>query len=86
MSENLITLHEAQLTLGKGSAAVHVLKGMSLEIGRGESVGILGPSGSGKSTLVRTLNGLIPPTSGEIMIDEVDVASCSKDVLRDVRR
>ncbi|AJY44897.1 ABC transporter ATP-binding protein [Martelella endophytica] len=81
MSENLITLHEAQLTLGKGSAAVHVLKGMSLEIGRGESVGILGPSGSGKSTLLMVIAGLERLDSGEITIDGTPLSGLSEDAL-----
>ena len=59
---------------------------VSFEVQEGEIFVIMGLSGSGKSTLVRTLNGLIPPTSGEIVIDDVDVASCSKEALRDVRR
>lgn len=47
---------------------------------------VMGLSGSGKSTLVRMLNGLIRPTSGEILIDGDDVASCSSAKLRDIRR
>ena len=59
---------------------------VSLEIAGGELFVIMGLSGSGKSTIVRTLNGLIPPTSGQIIIDNVDVASCDKETLREVRR
>ena len=81
MSENLITLDNAHLTLGKGSAAVHVLKGMSVEIGRGESVGILGPSGSGKSTLLMVIAGLERLDSGEITIDGTALSGLSEDAL-----
>ncbi|TNB46015.1 ABC transporter ATP-binding protein [Martelella lutilitoris] len=81
MSENLITLDNAHLTLGKGSAAVHVLKGMSVDIGRGESVGILGPSGSGKSTLLMVIAGLERLDSGEITIDGTALSALSEDAL-----
>lgn len=59
---------------------------VSFEVHEGEIFVIMGLSGSGKSTLVRTLNGLIPPTSGEIWIEGDDVASCSPERLREVRR
>jgi ABC-type polar amino acid transport system ATPase subunit len=50
---------------------LHVLKGVSLDVGRGEVVVIIGPSGSGKSTLLRCLNRLEPIQSGEIWIDGI---------------
>ena len=59
---------------------------VSFDVNEGEIFVIMGLSGSGKSTLVRTLNGLIPPTSGKILIDGTDVASCDKKTLRNVRR
>jgi len=58
----------------------------SFDVGEGEIFVVMGLSGSGKSTLVRMLNGLIGPTSGAIMIDGVDVANCTKDQLRRIRR
>ena len=81
MSENLIALEDAHLTLGRGTAAVHVLKGMSLEIGSGESVGILGPSGSGKSTLLMVIAGLERLDSGEITILDTPLSGLSEDAL-----
>ena len=59
---------------------------VSFDVREGEIFVVMGLSGSGKSTLVRTLNGLIPPTYGKILIDEDDVASCSAERLRRVRR
>ncbi|WP_265517675.1 quaternary amine ABC transporter ATP-binding protein [Nitratireductor luteus] len=47
---------------------------------------VMGLSGSGKSTLVRMLNGLIKPTAGEILVDEDDIATCSPEQLRNIRR
>lgn len=58
----------------------------SFDVDEGEIFVVMGLSGSGKSTLVRMLNGLIPPTSGSIMIDGEDVANCSQDQLRRIRR
>ncbi|GLQ54231.1 quaternary amine ABC transporter ATP-binding protein [Devosia nitrariae] len=56
------------------------------EVEEGQIFVVMGLSGSGKSTLVRMLNGLIKPSSGAILIDDDDVASCSADRLRQVRR
>ncbi|WP_127144326.1 quaternary amine ABC transporter ATP-binding protein [Pelagibacterium montanilacus] len=58
----------------------------NFDVGEGEIFVVMGLSGSGKSTLVRMLNGLIPPTSGEVLIDGEDVASCDKQTLRRIRR
>ncbi len=59
---------------------------VSFEVNEGEIFVIMGLSGSGKSTLVRTLNGLIHPTLGKILIGDDDVASCNAKRLRDIRR
>src|SRR5690606_22173404 len=58
----------------------------SFDVGEGEIFVVMGLSGSGKSTLVRMLNGLIDPSSGSIMIDGVDVANCTREQLRRIRR
>ncbi|MGO4373085.1 ABC transporter ATP-binding protein [Paenibacillus sp. 2TAB19] len=56
-------------SFGKGTAVKEVLGGLSLTVGEGEFVSIVGPSGSGKSTLFQVIGGLERPTSGEIWID-----------------
>jgi putative ABC transport system ATP-binding protein len=57
-----------------GKEVVGALKGVSLEIKRGEYISIMGPSGSGKSTLFNMIGGLDHPSNGKVFIDEVDVA------------
>jgi putative ABC transport system ATP-binding protein len=64
---------------------VHVLKGISLAVERGDYVAIMGHSGSGKSTMLNILGCLDIPTSGTYMIDGVDVGSLSEGQLADVR-
>lgn len=68
MTEPVIQLKDVSLTLGQGASSVHVLKGVSLEVGRGEATGIVGPSGSGKSTLLMVLAGLERVDAGTVRI------------------
>ena len=68
-----------------GPYETHALSDVSLTIGDGEFVGLIGHTGSGKSTLVQHLNGLLLPTSGRILVDGLDVADKSTD-RRAIRR
>jgi len=70
----------------EGKRRVTALDNVSLEIGRGEMVSIVGPSGSGKSTLLNLTGGLDRPSAGEIYIDGVAVAALSDDELSRMRR
>jgi putative ABC transport system ATP-binding protein len=81
MSDKAIRLQNIDLSLGRGAARVHILKTVSLEIGRGEAVGLVGPSGSGKSTLLMTMAGLERPDSGKVLVDGVDLTSLDEDAL-----
>jgi putative ABC transport system ATP-binding protein len=85
LAKTIIELKNADLTLGDAAASVHVLKGMSLTILEGESVGILGPSGSGKSTLLMVLAGLEQLDSGEIIIRDAPLHTLSEDKVADFR-
>ncbi|MFZ3100679.1 MAG: ABC transporter ATP-binding protein [Desulfitobacteriaceae bacterium] len=68
-----------------GDGVVEVLKNINLEITEGEFLALMGPSGSGKSTLLSILGGLNPPTSGQLLIDEIDVYSLTPERLADFR-
>ncbi len=62
------------------------LKGVSFDVPAGQFLVVIGLSGSGKSTLLRCVNRLIEPTDGEIIFDEIDIASAEADQLRRARR
>ena len=81
MTAPAIALRDVHLSLGRGAARVHILKGISLDIGKGEAVGLIGPSGSGKSTLLMTMAGLERPDSGSVVIDGQDLAPLDEDAL-----
>jgi putative ABC transport system ATP-binding protein len=81
MSDKAIRLQNLDLSLGRGAARVHILKGISLEIGRGEAVGLVGPSGSGKSTLLMTMAGLERPDAGQVIVDGVELTGLDEDSL-----
>jgi phosphonate transport system ATP-binding protein len=62
------------------------LKGVNLEIPDGQIVGLIGPSGAGKSTLIRCVNRLVEPTTGKVILNDVDVTTLSAGGLRKERR
>ena len=81
MQDKAIALQDVDLSLGRGAARVHILKGISLDVGRGEAVGLIGPSGSGKSTLLMTMAGLERPDSGKVIVDGMDLSGLDEDAL-----
>jgi putative ABC transport system ATP-binding protein len=70
-----------ELSLGTGRARVHILKHVSLEIGAGEAVGLIGPSGSGKSTFLMVMAGLERPDAGKVRIAGQDLGELNEDEL-----
>jgi putative ABC transport system ATP-binding protein len=88
MSSNSVILQTNNLskTYKIGKLEVPALRGVSLDINRGEFVAIMGPSGCGKSTLLHLLGGLLSPTSGSILIDGEDLSKVSDAKRTDIRR
>ena len=76
-----ISLRNVDLSLGRGAGRVHILKSISLDVIKGEALGLVGPSGSGKSTLLMCMAGLEQPDSGEIIIQNQDLTQMSEDQL-----
>ncbi|OYU48160.1 MAG: ABC transporter ATP-binding protein [Rhizobiales bacterium PAR1] len=74
-------MKDVELSLGEGPSRVHILRGVSLSIGRGEAIGLVGPSGSGKSTLLMTAAGLERPDKGSVIIAGEDITRMSEDQL-----
>jgi len=64
----VVEAHELTRRYGEGDTAVDALRGVSLEVARGELTAVMGPSGSGKSTLMHILAALDTPTSGYVML------------------
>ena len=80
-----IRLEEVRKTYHTGEVDVHAVRGVSMEIARGEFVALMGSSGSGKSTLMNILGCLDRPTAGRYFLDGEDVSSLDRDELADVR-
>lgn len=80
-SSDAIAISNLDLSLGSGAARVHILKDISLSVGRGEAVGLIGPSGSGKSTLLMVMAGLERPDSGEVVVAGTSFNGLNEDAL-----
>ena len=81
----MISLRDVSKTVLSGTEPLTILHPLTLEIARGEFVAIVGPSGSGKSTLLGLIAGLDAPSSGEVLIDGVDITKLSEDGLAKLR-
>ena len=81
----MIALREVSKTVTSGTEPLTILHPLTLDIPRGRFVAIVGPSGSGKSTLLGLIAGLDAPTSGSVLIDDVDITRLDEDGLARLR-
>ena len=84
-SESILQANHLTKCFGRGAAEVRAVNNVSLNIKRDEMVLIMGPSGSGKTTLLSMLGALLSPTSGKILIDEIDLSVMNDTQLSKLR-
>jgi putative ABC transport system ATP-binding protein len=73
-----LELRQVSKIYGSGPSEVHALRDVDLAVERGELVAVMGPSGSGKSSLLTIAGSLEEPTSGQVLVDDVDLATVSR--------
>ena len=86
MTDAILALTDARLTLAGNAGPVDILKGITLSIQRGETVGLIGPSGSGKSSLLMLLGGLERASGGRVLALGQDLTAMDEDALARFRR
>src|SRR5579872_1715231 len=82
----IIRIRELRKVYRVGQVDVPALRGVDLDVARGEFLAVIGPSGSGKSTLFHILGGLAPPTDGEVWIDGQDLRRMSDGERTEMRQ
>jgi len=82
----MIRLEDVTLKLASAAGEVNILRGLSLDVARGETVGVAGPSGSGKSTMMMIIAGLERPSAGRVEVAGEDLTAMSEDDLARFRR
>ncbi|MFZ1510039.1 MAG: ATP-binding cassette domain-containing protein, partial [Tabrizicola sp.] len=82
----VLALTDARLTLAGNAGPVDILKGISLQVHKGETVGLVGPSGSGKSSLLMLMGGLERATGGQVLALGQDLTAMNEDALARFRR
>jgi putative ABC transport system ATP-binding protein len=82
----VLQLRDVSRVHGSGEATVHALRGVSLAVAAGELVAVMGPSGSGKSTLLTLAGGLDTPTSGQVVVEGVELGTLTRAAVAALRR
>jgi putative ABC transport system ATP-binding protein len=83
---SIVKVEDLEKTYGENDNPVRALRGVDLEIARGDFVAVMGPSGSGKSTLLHLIGGLDQPTGGSVRLGETDISTLSDKALSQLRR
>jgi putative ABC transport system ATP-binding protein len=86
MTDPVLALNDARLTLAGNAGPVEILKGITLSVARGETLGLIGPSGSGKSSLLMLMGGLERATGGSVLALGQDLTALDEDGLARFRR
>jgi putative ABC transport system ATP-binding protein len=86
LNDAAVQARDLQRQYGEGETAVHALRGVSLDVARGNLVAVMGPSGSGKSTLMHVLAGLDKPTSGTVTIAGTEITELDDGDMTRLRR
>jgi putative ABC transport system ATP-binding protein len=86
MTDPILSLRDARLTLAGNAGPVEILKGITLDVARGETLGLVGPSGSGKSSLLMLMGGLERATGGQVLALGQDLTAMNEDQLARFRR
>jgi putative ABC transport system ATP-binding protein len=86
LNGTVVQARELQRQYGEGETAVHALRGVSLDVARGNLVAVMGPSGSGKSTLMHILAGLDKPTGGTVTIAGTEITGLDDADMTRLRR
>jgi putative ABC transport system ATP-binding protein len=86
MTSPLLSLENASLSLKGNAGEVHILQGITLDVQKGETLGLVGPSGSGKSSLLMLMGGLERATGGRVEVLGHDLTRMSEDALARLRR
>jgi putative ABC transport system ATP-binding protein len=83
---SLVQLSRVEQQFGDGATVVRALREIDLSIDEGEFVALMGPSGSGKSTLLTILGAMMNPSSGQVIVDDIDIYALGVERLADFRR
>src|SRR3989344_6314365 len=85
MKNSIITLQEVWKIYGKGESKVEALRGLNIDIKKGEFVAVMGASGSGKSTALNSIGCLDVPTKGRVYLEDKDISKLPESELAQIR-